>query len=543
MTATHDPIESLCQHLTDIIGETNGITLSETLCLMLASDLAERDAQAWQATRQFQEMLADFQVLQADIRPLLEHPLSRALYRFFKRFPLHYREDHIHLTGSLTAEFIWPRLSALLEGPEGSAARDKIRQVFGSDGEVLESREDVQRLIRLKDEERFDRYLQILLLPKLILTSRERHAEAAYAMAQDLYHRCNVGNIRLKFTLSRSPGNRVESIPGLEHLQPEDVAMGLYEGFTAFKREQPDFGFILSPCFRKEADFYDRDRYASKGEDVSAQVETLLDLIERNPCLRPHLCEVDTVGNEREFYRKSHFKDLHIAFRKLQHRGFQVRSHHGETWKTLRWGIQAVDNAMNIWNIDALEHGLSLGINPNYYFHSLYQRVLRNNQRAIALTSGTQEFHEISDMDWAGKESVREKILIGVPLSQADKTLFTKVKFHAAGEVERYQHDVLNRMIQKRVSLISLPSSNYKLTSCFADFKDHPFSWWEKKGLELGVGTDNYITLGTDFINEMLILLCMDPLGLKITKLLMITTGEKRRPLISNLLWRMHSKK
>jgi len=47
--------------------------------------------------------------------------------------------------------------------------------------------------------------------------------------------------------------------------------------------------------------------------------------------------------------------------------------------------------------------------------------------------------------------------------------MFTKVKFHAAGEVERYQHDVLNRMIQKKVSLIALPSSNYKLTTCFAD--------------------------------------------------------------------------
>ena len=57
-------------------------------------------------------------------------------------------------------------------------------------------------------------------------------------------------------------------------------------------------------------------------------------------------------------------------FRKLQYRGFRIRSHHGEVWKTLRKGIQAVDNAMNIWRIDTLEHGLSLGINPNFYFHS-----------------------------------------------------------------------------------------------------------------------------------------------------------------------------
>jgi len=59
----------------------------------------------------------------------------------------------------------------------------------------------------------------------------------------------------------------------------------------------------------------------------------------------------------------------------------------------------------------------------------------------------------------------------------------------------------------------------------------------------VGVGTDNYITLDTNFIKEMLILLYMDPLGLKITKLLMITTGEQRRPFISNLFWRMHSRR
>ena len=35
-------------------------------------------------------------------------------------------------------------------------------------------------------------------------------------------------------------------------------------------------------------------------------------------------------------------------------------------------------------------------------------------------------------------------------------------------------------MINKNVSLISLPSSNLKLT-VFPDYKDHPFSWWERK--------------------------------------------------------------
>ena len=84
-------------------------------------------------------------------------------------------------------------------------------------------------------------------------------------------------------------------------------------------------------------------------------------------------------------------------------------------------------------------------------------------------------------------------------------------------------------MIDKRLTLVSLPSSNKKLTGALADYKDHPFSWWEKKGLRLGVGTDNDVTLNTSFIREMLILLYTDPLELKITKLLIVTTGESRR--------------
>ena len=115
-------------------------------------------------------------------------------------------------------------------------------------------------------------------------------------------------------------------------------------------------------------------------------------------------------------------------------------------------------------------------------------------------------------------------------------------KFHTAREIEHYQHDVLNRMINKKVSLVALPSSNLKLTGSFPDFKDHPFSWWEKKGVKLGIGTDNYVTLNTNFIQEMLILLFSEPENLKITKILMIATKEERRAYISHLLWEMRKK-
>ncbi|MBW2465174.1 MAG: hypothetical protein JRH11_26230, partial [Deltaproteobacteria bacterium] len=87
--------------------------------------------------------------------------------------------------------------------------------------------------------------------------------------------------------------------------------------------------------------------------------------------------------------------------------------------------------------------------------------------------------------------------------------------------------------------LVALPSSNVRLTTTFPNYKDHPFSWWEKKGVKLGVGTDNYVTLNTNLIREMLILLFTDMENLKITKLLMVATGETLRPVISRLMWSM----
>jgi adenosine deaminase len=198
---------------------------------------------------------------------------------------------------------------------------------------------------------------------------------------------------------------------------------------------------------------------------------------------------------------------------------------------------------MNIWHIDTLEHGLSLGLNPNYYFHSLFERVMEQNNQGIGMPEKSHEALELMDMDWNEHPEILLKLLHGEKLNQTEINYFIKTKFHTAREIEHYQHDVLNRMINKNVSLIALPSSNNKLTQFFPDFKDHPFSWWEKKGVRLGVGTDNYITLSTNLIKEMLILLFTDSTGLKITKLLMVVTGEHRRPYVSQLLWQMRKKK
>ncbi len=525
----------LFKHLIFIVSETNGVSLSDTLELMLSGPRVKEQPVLEKCIQEFHRLLAAFQQDQVDIETLLRHPMSEAFFKLFKSFPLHYHEEHIHLTGSLDAEFIYPRLAKLLSGPHKDIYEKKIKEVYGEDSIPINSVEDVDRLIRLKDGEQFGTYLRILYLPKLILTDRQAHREAAYHMAKTLYEEFNVGNIRLKFTLSRATSIESEQIPGIENITEEDVVLGLFEGFKEFQREYPAFGFILSPCFRKEADFFDKENYSTKRAHFEHQVDRILEIIDRYPELAVHMCEIDTVGDERSLFRKKHFEELRAGFRKLQYHGFSIRSHHGETWTNLRRGIQSVDNAMNIWQIDTLEHGLSLGINPNFYYHRLYQRVIELNQKGIAIAKGSKDEEELTDMNMA--PDILKKLLAGTALDSKEETLFLKSKFHNAREVEHYQHDVLNRMIQKQVNLVALPSSNLKLTGAFPDYKDHPFSWWEKKGVRLGVGTDNYVTLSTNFIQEMMILLYSDPENLKITKLLMLATKESRRPYISHLLW------
>jgi adenosine deaminase len=522
-----------------LISETSGLSLEDTLVLAEGSPRLERDPEVGAQIRDFHALLGRFRVNAAPIEALLAHPVALALEAFFRGFPLPFHDEHIHLTGSLDADFVYPRLARLLDGPQRALYEAKIRAVYGDEAFPLQSAADVQRLIRLGENDRFDRYLKILYLPKLILTTREAHRDAAYSMASRLYRNANVGSIRLKFTLFRETTDPTEQIPGLEELTAEDVLLGLNEGFRAFQREVPAFRFVLSPSFRKEAGFYDAARYPSKRASFDDQVRQIIELLKRHRELQDVVTEVDTVGNERGFYRKVHFQEMRVGMRKLQAYGLRTRSHHGETWDTLRHGVQAVDNAMNIWHVEAIEHGLSLGINPNFYFHSLLQRIVRMNMRGEAVHAGTREHAELTDMDWSGREEILDKLLRGEALTAREITIAVKTKFHHAREVETYQHDVLNRMIDKRLTLVSLPSSNKKLTGALADYADHPFSWWEKKGLRLGVGTDNDVTLNTSLVREMLILLCTDPLELKITKLLIVTTGETRRSYLSHLLWQM----
>lgn len=529
----------LVKEFVEIVSETNGISLVDTLDLMLSSSLKTKNPEAFSWVVEYRELLNQFMINNISLHVLKAHPFNSVLEEFFRRFPLKYKEEHIHLSGSLTAEFIWSKLKPLLDGPNRAIYEKKIKNVYGEKSWPIESVEDVDGLIRLKDGEGFTTYLRILFLASLIFISKEAHADAAYHMASELYKKHNIGSIRLKFMMNRATSKADDKIPGLDQVTSEDVVMGLFDGFKRFQSEHKDFQFTLSPSFRKESNYFDESKYSTRKEHFMRQIDEILFLIDKYPELNAHLNEVDTVGDEKEMYRKEHFSELQHGFRKLQYRGFKIKSHHGETWHTLKKGIQAVDNAMNIWHIDALEHGISLGINPNKYFHQLYQRVVLNNLNGKPVEPSSTDYKELMELSWSNYRPVLQKLLSGELLSDQDRTQFLKAKFHTARDIEQYQHDVLNRLIQKGVSLISLPSSNNKLTGKFDDYKDHPFSWWEKKNVSLGVGTDNYVTLNTNFIQEMLILLLTDPANLKITKLLMVTTGENRRPYLSQLLWKM----
>ncbi|MDQ3231452.1 MAG: hypothetical protein M3Q07_06490 [Pseudobdellovibrionaceae bacterium] len=530
--------ERLTQELTSLIAETNGLALLPTLELFQNSRRLQPHPDLQQLVAAFRQQVILCQRGIGDIHALVDHPIGRSLYRFFKAFPLPFREEHTHLTGALQACFLYPLLQKRLDGPEGPLCLEKLRAVYGDEADRLTTVQDVERMLTLRDSERFERYLQVLYLPKLVLIDREAHRQAAYHMARTMMEEFNVGFIRIKFTYSRLTTDPKEQIPGAELLTNEESLLGLNEGFRAYQKEVPQFQFALSPCFRKEPGFYDQ-RFATKKQHFQQQVDEIIDILDRHPELASCLQEVDTVGDERSLYRKEHFLEMQQGLRKLASRGFSIRSHHGETFYTLKRGIQAVDNAMNIWRIDTLEHGLALGINPNSYFHIMLEQALALNDKQQAVRSESTLGRELLDMSWGEHALILDRLVQGVPLSPQEVNRFVKVKFHHAREVEHYQHDVLNRVLDKSMTVTALPTSNQKLTTVVPGFKDHPFSWWEKKGVDLGVGTDNYVTLGTNYIRELLLLLMAEPEDLKITKLLMVATGENRRPFLSHLLWEM----
>ncbi|MGZ3746729.1 MAG: hypothetical protein ACXWRE_05155, partial [Pseudobdellovibrionaceae bacterium] len=177
--------KDLVKWLTLIVSETNGISLSDTLNLLLSSELNAESPKGLNLANEFRELIDQFVTNKVSINILLSHPLSECLFELFKNFPIKYNEEHIHLTGSITAEFIYPRLKKLLEGPHRALYEQKIREVYGASALPITSVADVDKLIRLQEAEGFLTYLKILYLPKLVLINKAVHAEAAYDMANE----------------------------------------------------------------------------------------------------------------------------------------------------------------------------------------------------------------------------------------------------------------------------------------------------------------------------------------------------------------------
>ena len=197
--------KALLNAVTEIVSETNGISLLDTLDLLISSDLPAKSMEAFNLVLEFRQMIDQFRINKLSIQALLDHPVSKTLFEFLRRVPLKYREEHTHLTGAVTAEFVYPRLMSLLAGPHKEIYEKKILGVYGPDALPIKTVEDVDRLMRLREDEGFSRYLNILYLPQLVFISREAHVAAAEHIASELYHKYNVGFVRLKFSLSRFP--------------------------------------------------------------------------------------------------------------------------------------------------------------------------------------------------------------------------------------------------------------------------------------------------------------------------------------------------
>src|SRR5947209_4624340 len=112
-----DAVARLTRFFTQLISETSGLSLEDTLVLAQQSPQLQRDSELGDLVREFHKRLGRFRLGGESIETLFEHPVSHAFAAFFRAFPIPYRDEHIHLTGSLDAEFIYPRLAELLDGP------------------------------------------------------------------------------------------------------------------------------------------------------------------------------------------------------------------------------------------------------------------------------------------------------------------------------------------------------------------------------------------------------------------------------------------
>src|SRR4051794_6667142 len=96
-----DAIARLTRFLTQLISETSGLALDDTLVLAGQAPQSDDDSDLVPLINDFRSLLGRFRLNDAPLDALVAHPVSLALEAFFRAFPLPFHDEHIHLTGSL----------------------------------------------------------------------------------------------------------------------------------------------------------------------------------------------------------------------------------------------------------------------------------------------------------------------------------------------------------------------------------------------------------------------------------------------------------
>lgn len=74
----------LSKYLIRTISETNGISLSDTLELLIRSEMAEESREAFEVVLDFKDKLELFRINKQSIHRLLEHAFTKSLFHFLK---------------------------------------------------------------------------------------------------------------------------------------------------------------------------------------------------------------------------------------------------------------------------------------------------------------------------------------------------------------------------------------------------------------------------------------------------------------------------
>src|SRR5512142_951074 len=121
-------VTRLTRFFTQLISETNGLALEDTLVLAQNAPQLDADRELAGCIGEFRSLLGGFRLGSTPIEKLFAHPVSNALGDLFRAFPIPFRDEHIHLSGSLDAQFVYDRLAPLLENP---VYVRKIKEVYG----------------------------------------------------------------------------------------------------------------------------------------------------------------------------------------------------------------------------------------------------------------------------------------------------------------------------------------------------------------------------------------------------------------------------